>query len=362
MKSFVLRKSWLHILIWSIFIGYETIIVGVVFGIFGNPLTYIAHYTIIICYFYLLSIKGLNWALNGKGSRFFKLPAMLIIAIASYILINFIADNLLIRIGAINHVKRIDLDEGYILKEIYRCIYFTGLATAFYFLSTYLKEREKTVHLERMRLQNIIAEEKMQSSLSKAQNDFLRAQINPHFLFNSLNCVYHNIDNDPDLAKEAIIIVSEIMRYAVEASHNNGLILVNNEVNQARKLAKLHKIRTVGNQFLEIYMDEEAVQYYIIPLVILTLTENIFKHGNLNDLTHEAMISVFMGDDKLHIHSTNKINENPSTGGTNSGLSNIRERLSATYGNGFYFHCETENDTFNVRISIQTQTLKRLNK
>lgn len=355
-----IKESWLHVLIWSIFIAYESIVVGIVFGVFGNPLTYIAHYVVIISYFYLLSILLLPWALRQKGKVFLSVPIMFCAAIAGYVMVNFWVDQLLLSIGSISHVDKIIFNKGYILKELYRCIYFTGFSTAYFFLYNYHREKNKTTALEKMRLEDMIAEEKTQLALSKAQNDFLRAQVNPHFLFNSLNCVYHNIDPDPKLAKEAVIMLSEIMRYAVETSHSEGLITVAQEVSQVNKLIRLNQLRKVKTQFLQVYVEEEARQYLVIPLVILTLTENIFKHGQLSDPDQEAVIAIFTGEGFLHIQSSNKVNPSAVANSTKTGILNIQERLNHAYEGHFSFTYGTNpNGIFNASVAISLEALNK---
>jgi sensor histidine kinase YesM len=362
MKSLKLKPHWLHVTIWSIFIAYESIVVGLVFGVFGNPITYALHYTTIISYFYLLSLYGLPWAFTTKSTSVIKLPLILILMIGCYITVNFVIDKILVDIGAITHVDNINLDRSYVLKELYRCIYFTGFSTAFYFLRNYLKQRQKANDLETIRLENIIAEEKMQRSLSKAQNDFLRAQINPHFLFNSLNFVYHTILKDSELAQEAITILSETMRYAVETSHSQGLISLKDEVGQVNKFIRLNQLRKRQQQYFDIYMEEKAGKFLLIPLVVLTLAENIFKHGNLNDPELEALISIFTHEGRLYIQSRNKINQTRIVDGTNSGLRSISERLYHAFGKDADISYSSDTlKCFSVTISISIAVIDKPN-
>ncbi len=351
------RKKWIHIIIWTLFIFYETVVVGLVFGIYGRPLTYTVHYLSIICYFYMIAEFGLPWCLTGKKLIPLKIPVFFIMAIGAYIYLNFLTDVLLIRLHYITHIKSVELDEKFMLKELYRCIYFTAFSTAYYFLMNYIRERRKSTLLEEQRLNNIIKEEQMARILSIAQNDYLKAQINPHFLFNTLDFVYHNVVKCSSVAAEVIISLSDMMRYAIASSDSNEYILLGDEISQIEKLIHIYRLRSSEQLNIRTRFDRDAMELRFLPLVLLTMVENIFKHGNSYDESFPARISVLCSNGILTIETLNKIGYNKGENNGNNGLNNIIKRLKFTFGDRVSFHHGPENNFYRVSINIPISIL-----
>ena len=346
MKKFVIKwvnDHWVHLLAWSFFIAYEVLLIGLRYGVFGHALTYAMHYGIIIAYFYAVSDKVLPWSLASKRLLLVRLPLAISILFSTYLLLNFTVDTLLVKYGIISHIKKVILDSDFILGDLYRSIYFAGFATAYYFLRTYFNEKKHTGFLEEQRLLGLIKEEKMSKMLTKSQNDFLRAQINPHFLFNTLNYVYNNIDSNPQQARDAVIILSDIMRFAIDSGEDE-LVVLGEEMQQVRQLRDLHQARMDYRDFIDVYIDEEAMALKFVPLVMLSLMENIFKHGKLSVSEHPALLAVYIDDCKLHIHSDNLIDSGKKKDGTNNGIKNISTRLKSTYGDQVVFFYGVNNE------------------
>jgi len=347
-----IREKWIHIVIWFLFILYETVIVGLVFGAYGRPLTYAMHYFTIISYFYILAEAGLPWCLKTKRLAPLKIIVFFTLAISAYIYLNFLTDVLLIRFHYITHIKSVELNETFILKELYRCIYFTAFSTAYYFLITYIREKRKSTSLEELRLKNIIKEEQMARILSIAQNDYLKAQINPHFLFNTLDFVYHHVIKCSDVAAEVIISLSEMMRYAIASSDSKEYILLGDEILQIEKLIRIHQLRSSGQLNLKARFDKQAMQLRFLPLVLLTMVENIFKHGNSYDEIFPARVSVLCSHGILTIETLNRIGTQKNGSSGNNGLKNIITRLQFAFGDQVSFEHGPENNFNFYRVSI----------
>jgi len=347
------RTKWIHIVIWTLFVLYETVVVGLVFGIYGRPLTYTVHYLTIICYFYVIAEVGLPWCLRGKRLLPVKIVVFFFLAIGTYIYLNFLTDNLLIRLHYITHIKSVELDEKFILKELYRCIYFTAFSTAYYFLMKYIREKRKSTLLEELRLNNIIKEEQMGRILSIAQNDYLKAQINPHFLFNTLDFVYHSVLECNGVAAEVIISLSDMMRYAIASSDSKEYILLGDEISQIEKLINIYRLRSSDKLNIRTRFDRDAMELRFLPLILLTMVENIFKHGNSYDENFPARISVLCTDGILTIETLNKIGQNKGENNGNNGLNNIVKRLEFAFGNQVSFNHGLENNFNFYRVSIK---------
>jgi len=353
-----ITKAWLikrrlHILIWAIFIIYESIIVGLVFGSFGNPLTYAAHYTIIIILFYSHADQGMPWALQNSRNAVIRVPLMIAFEVALFVLASFCIDWLLIQSHVLIYGEPFTLSYKYGLKTLYRGAYFMLFSTGYFYLLTYNKEKKKTAELEKQRLNDIIYKQKAEQELTKAQNAFLKAQINPHFLFNTLDFVYHNILSLSPVAADAVITLAEMMRYAIDSDKMGDFVRLGDEIEQVENLLYLNQLRKSERLHFNLKYAPAVVNIDVIPLVLLTLVENIFKHANLTQPEHEAFVNIDLRDGLLIMETDNLINTPHKIFQTQTGLKNTEKRLKYAYGDQVYFAYSKDNlNHFKLEIRI----------
>ncbi len=346
-------KYRLHLFIWALFIFYETIVIGLVFSIFGHPLTYITHYIAIFFLFYVHADYLLPWSLRDGKVAFWRLPLCILLEIIAYILVSFYIDKFLIAVRIMPDNGHFRLTYLYSLRILYRGVYFLGFATGYYFLVTFTKEKRKTNELEKQHLRDIINSQKIEQELTKAQNAFLKAQINPHFLFNTLDFIYHNIDASSPIAADAVIILTEMMRYAVDADKMGDYIALGDEIEQAENLIYLNQMRKNHTLCLRMNYADEVRSVKLIPLVLLTLVENIFKHGNLNEPADDAVIDIYFDKNLFHIETYNLVSYNSPNVGSHSGLFNIERRLKFAYGEAIEFNYFNDPaNHFKLHLSI----------
>jgi sensor histidine kinase YesM len=355
----ILNNAWLktnryHVLVWLLFILYETWVVGMLSAAFGNPMAYIAHYLAIIFFFYFHANVAMPWAFKTNKNAFWKLPIVIIIQLFFYLSLHYIADIILLLTQSIVQPKDGLINSMFILRNIYRGIYFLGFSTGYYFTRTYINERKKTAELERERLTGIIKQQQIEQQLAIMQNAFLKAQINPHFLFNTLDFVYYHTNLHSPIAGEAIIRLSQMMRFAIDSDKMGEFISLGDEIEQVENLIYLHEIRKKDQPCISFSYDEEVKSIEIIPLVLLTLVENIFKHGDLSEPNDMALISVSVKNKVLYIKTDNLINQNKSLNSNYSGLKNIKERLHYAYGDQANFTYTTDNrNHFLIDLTIK---------
>jgi len=326
-----LSRYRLHFLIWGLYIAYEIGLVALAYGVRAKPLTYILHYLIVFLLFYVNALLALPWALKNKLLAVWRLPAIILLEIGVYLAVAFCTDMLLVAIHTMVLVVPLKFSRDYCIINGYRCIYFVGFSGGYYFLLRYNRERKKSEELERQRLSEIIFRQQVEQELTKAQNAFLKAQINPHFLFNTLDFIYHNVVNLSPVAGDAIIMLTEMMRFAIDADKMGDFITLGDELEQVENLRSLHYLRKKEEMAFSIVYGDEVTELRFIPLVLLTLTENVFKHA---DLSHErtARLRLSIVEDALVIETENSCGHTgtPNSGGR--GLLNIEERLKFAYG------------------------------
>lgn len=352
------KRSWIHILVWSLFIAYEILVIWGIQGKFSTPLNYAAHYFILIGWFYVAAEYVYPWSLKYLKSAFWKVPLALVMLFVLFLLGNYTVDYILVHYNFLPIKVVPDLNAVYAFKILYRWVYLFGISVAYYFMMNFIKQKTISNELEQQKLHLIIEDERTKRALSKAHNDFLKAQINPHFLFNTLDFVYHNVSAQSPEAGEAVITLSEMMRYAVDSSEQGDFILLADEMEQVEKLVYLYQLRK--NMELNIVLDfaPEASRLKFIPLVLMTLVENIFKHGHVADRETGVVVYAAVEDGKLVLETLNALNLGSKGYSTHSGLKNITERLKFAYGKQVQSRFEAEGNLFRARITVPLELIE----
>ncbi|WP_421943751.1 sensor histidine kinase [Pedobacter sp.] len=345
-KWFVSNKY--HFIFWTVFIFYEIVIVGLYAGQFGEPGRYIFHYMINIGIFYCHANLVLKYGLENLKSAIWKVPLYLILETIAFLLVMYIAYNYVNRYTHIITIKEVEINRTFFLGGLIRALYFIVFGTAYYFLVTFFKERKKTENLEQQKLHNII-------QLAKSENAFLRAQIHPHLLFNTLDFIYQNAKDNSPVAAETIVALSEMMRYAADSNYKDEFVLLGDEIEQAENLINLHQLRNGHTLQIRFWYDDEVKTEQIIPMVLTTLVENIFKHGDLSKLEQPAEISIIKTENSLELKTKNLIKPEFQQGKrSGTGMDNITKRLSYTYGlNANIKSYIDDNEHFNVDVAIK---------
>lgn len=345
----------LHILIWTLFIFYETVLIGWLFGEFGSFGNYAVHYTYNIIIFYVNGIFVMPWVMKKSHEVVWRLPLMVVVQILLFATVVYCLDYLLIHYTGIIDFN---LDITFYGRICYRAIFFIGLSCGYYFLATYLKEKDLNQELEKQQLINLIKQKEMENELNITVNAYLKAQINPHFLFNTLNFIYNNTRKTAPQAADAIMTLSDMMRYAIKSEQTGSAIYLKDEIEQMENLIHLHQLRQSHTLYVELQHDEIHTDLKFIPLVLVTLLENVFKHGNLSKKSKPALIQIHIRNGKLYIHTENLVNEHKNNSGEGIGLANVRKRLLHNYGERVEFNYYTDqNKVFHVHILLDLSEL-----
>lgn len=194
----------------------------------------------------------------------------------------------------------------------------------------------------------------IKSQIRLAELDMLKAQINPHFLFNSLNSASSLTTSNPKKAQDMIINISDFFRYTLVSSKNQFTSL-EKEIEQSLLYLEIEKGRFGDKIAINCNLPEEFKLIRIPSLILQPLVENAVKHG-VYESTKPTKIEFTFEDigDKLKISIENEI-DNTSTGsrvGTKTGLQNVYKRLEITYGKKNLMTYEKREERFKVTIWI----------
>jgi two-component system, LytTR family, sensor kinase len=202
-----------------------------------------------------------------------------------------------------------------------------------YFMYHYVTKSRKQ-QLDTLRLEALVKELELQT---------IKAHINPHFIFNSLNSIRALVDENPQRARRAVTELSNILRSSMQAEKMETVAL-EKELNIVKDYLALENMRFEDRLKVEYQIDEDTLDQPVPPMMLQTLVENAIKHGISKQITGGLVrvISDFKGDyHELVVVNTGQLNGKVNNEGF--GLSSTTNRLSLLYGNKARFEIKQVN-------------------
>lgn len=201
--------------------------------------------------------------------------------------------------------------------------------------------------------QRLIKEEKEKLN-SELHN--LKSQINPHFLFNSLNVIYSLALKNDKITADVVLKLSDILRYVIYDSTQDSVTL-NSEVLLLEKYIELQKFRIEDSTPIT-FISKIEKDVKIAPLIFLTLVENSFKHG-INSDTENVFINIRLHSNAEYVYfeiENNKAKINQHNKNSNGvGLENIKKRLMLQYPGKHTLNIYDSKDIFKVCLKIENE-------
>lgn len=197
-----------------------------------------------------------------------------------------------------------------------------------------------------------LEEERINSELS-----YLKAQINPHFFFNTLNNIYALTNIDLDRARMALHKLSRMMRYVLYETEKDRTLL-SREIDFIKDFITLMKLRISDKIQVELHIQEKFSDTIIAPMLLLPFIENCFKHGISSQQESKIFISLTLDNHLLHLRTRNKIvpsNINSIEAQRSGiGLTNTKRRLSLLYENQYelIINDKTPENEYQVDLKI----------
>jgi Histidine kinase len=205
--------------------------------------------------------------------------------------------------------------------------------------SILLKVRERLYQLQK---------EKIDAELSS-----LKSQINPHFLFNTLNSIYALAVKNDEKTADAVINLAGLMRYMIKEAHGDRISL-QKELDYLTNYVELQKARLRETAAVGLRITGEPGQLEIAPLILITFVENAFKYGINPDMESRISIAIDIHDDVLELRVFNtKVLISSLDLSTGIGLDNTRSRLEKLYYQKHRLEINDEKDQYTIFLSIQ---------
>ncbi|MEA3451591.1 MAG: histidine kinase [Bacteroidota bacterium] len=180
---------------------------------------------------------------------------------------------------------------------------------------------------------------------------FLKSQIHPHFLFNTLNTIYGFALNNSKETPDLILKLSELLDYILYQVKKNNVSL-NKEISHIQKYIELEKIRFQDSINISEQIDNIPESFQIAPMMLIPLIENAFKHGSIinEQLSIEIKATTNKKDFFFSIKNTFQANKPKSVQGI--GIENLKKRLELNYKDNYELNFETNDNWFIVSLKI----------
>lgn len=204
---------------------------------------------------------------------------------------------------------------------------------------------------EREKLNGLMKEHQMQQELK-----YLRAQINPHFLFNALNCIYSLTMLKDDQAPDSVLKLSEMLRYVIDDCRTDTVKL-SKEIAYINNYIDFQRIRMEKDPDITFECKIQDENFLIPPMIFQPMVENCFKHSRIIDdpkafihinLTEENGHIKFCTENSIHVNEY-KSQDNERTG---IGIINVRQRLELLFQDKFTFNTSETDNVYKTELYI----------
>ncbi len=231
-----------------------------------------------------------------------------------------------------------DVADINLVPLLYSLIYY-GVSRSNTFLEAYVNNKTKLQEVMNDQLQ--------------AELKFLKSQLHPHFIFNALNTIYFQMDEDVNAAKKSVEQFSELLRYQLYDQQQT--VSIRHEIQYLHSFINLQKVRASDRLVLNLQLDPDLYDQQVYPLLLFPLVENAFKY-----VGGEYWINIHasLKHDRIHFVVENaipKITMPTKAGGI--GLENLKRRLELLYPGKHTFEVSKAEHTFRVALSIQPEPL-----
>lgn len=231
------------------------------------------------------------------------------------------------------------------MSYIFPQVFFISITMLLHFIKEWASVQEMELRYKRAEQERL-----------RSQIDSLKAQINPHFLFNTLNNIYsHSLYNDPATPR-LILELSDLMSYIIYDCDDETVSLTQ-EMDFITKYIALEKMRIDDNVAIDIDVESGMDRFSIAPLLFLPLIENVFKHARqVTPPKNYLTLKMYSDqDDQLHVRIENFIEDDISDTERNGGIGmqNVQRRLELIYPHRHIFTAEAVDGRFIISLIIK---------
>jgi sensor histidine kinase YesM len=271
-----------------------------------------------------------RWALQLKYQRVVK--ELVILVIANLILVGLVFFPM--AAFADDGLSWGDVVDLTTIPALYAIIYY-GITRSSTWFNAYVNNK---IQLEKITNEHLEAELK-----------FLKAQYHPHFLFNALNAIYFQMDEDPPGAKKSMEKFSDLLRYQLYDQQHK--VPIHQEITYLQSFVDLHKIRSSDKLQLKVFFDPQLNEQQIYPLLFLPLVENAFKFVGGN---YQLSVDCRLSNELITFKVENGIplTKRRANKASGIGLENLKRRLDLIYPGCYELKLQSDDKFFTAELNI----------
>lgn len=290
--------------------------------------------------FYAVLVYGNIYYLIPNYFQDKRYPAYFILLILFVIIITPIYSLALYLIAFDDPIERSALLK---LKNYYYFfnLFIAGASTVFVIIKDWIFQKKEKRELENRNIQSEL--------------NFLKSQINPHFLFNTLNSLYALTLVKSDRAPDIVIKLSEMMRYMLYEC-NEKFVSLENEISYLKNYIELEKLRQPADVYIDFRLSGDFDHLNIAPLILISFLENSFKHGISTTLNYGYVkLEINIVDKILEFKIVNSLDKKRKTkknGVGGIGLLNAQKRLDLIYPDHYSLEIDESDNSYTVNLNI----------
>ena len=337
-KRTEIKEFWLHIIAWICFISFPLWFAIAEMDELNSRLFWRIAISVLI--FYINYLVLVPYLLLRKKIWPYILISILCLAAANWLLSELFAPRQLVRVEKLLSSEFKGANFG-VMKYTFPSI----VTFAFFLLGG-------TIALVKdfYKRDQLIQEKEIQKTETELQ--FLKNQLNPHFLFNSLNSIYSLVRNKSNEATEAVITLSELMRYMLYEA-NEEKVALSKEIEYIKNYIALQRLRVANSDLVSLVIKGDLKNKKIHPLLLISFVENAFKYGTNYKGETDITIVIEVIKHKLHFMINNFIGHyNKDQKNSGIGLANIRNRLDLLYPKSHSISIREEENRYFVNLEL----------
>lgn len=340
-----------HVLVWALFIGYELAIIKITVGLIASPFQLCVYYFLNILLFYLNAHVILDFAFF-RTTRPYLIAILLILAEMLFFLwVKLHVDAWLAGNTEVNYSLTRAHEKTY-LTNIFREVFFIGFSIAYWSMLYMIKFKERNHVMEKAHLKQVAHSLELENKFITAENAYLQNQISPHLLFNTLNFIYNAVHKLSDRAGKGVMLLAELMHYSLLSSQDNRMVSLADEIKQIEKLIELSTLRFDNELFLKFTKKGRLKEVQIPPLILVTLVENMLKHGDLGERKYPGKINLEVTGDVLIFKTANLKRLSSPHLKSGMGLRNIEKRLANLFPDKHRFNVIDNPTTYLTELIL----------
>lgn len=332
------KFSYLHIFFWVIYLIGSVILPGIAYGVESVILDMTFFVTSFTCFYvnYFFVVPAFF-----NADKIYRSIFAFFISVSCFVGVRYAIEQWFF--PAVFNIRNYPKDTNifyYFFDNVFYSSTTIFISTAFWFFKYFINaEKEKTELIEAKKIAELQA---------------LKTQINPHFIFNSLNNIYALVYQNSEKALPAIEELGKLLRYSTKDLEND-FITLEKEISYLDSLIELEKLRIKKPEFLIVEKKLIHPKLNISPMLLVPFVENAFKHGDFRNKGLEMRIS---DENKiLHFYLLNYKKEKMKDSVSGIGIENVRKRLEILYPKKYELNIfETETDfTVDLKIDLKNE-------